>query len=110
MKNTKRTFTAQELYAFIKSYKLACFYAPCSGNAWFHLNMQTDGFTLVNSEDYSIIKYKLNPPGCVDGGITLAGNTFTFHYKDYGWSVEGVLSSEQIRGKIALTLYQRIQS
>ena len=110
MKDTKRMFTAQELFDFIKSYELARFQTPCIGKTWIHINVQTDGFTLVNSEDYSIIKYSISPPGCVDGGITLAGNTFTFHYKDYGWSVEGVLSSEQIRGKIALTLYQRIQS
>lgn len=108
MKNIHRMFTAQELCDFIKGYKLACFRAPRSGNAWIHANVQTDLFALVNGEEYSIIRYKMNPPGCVDGSIALAGNAFTFDYKDYGWSVEGVLSSEQIRGRIALTLYHKV--
>ena len=108
MKNIHRMFTAQELFDFIMGYKLACFRAPRSGNAWIHANVQTDLFTLVNCEDYPIIRYKMNPPGCVDGSIALAGNAFAYDYKDYGWSVEGVLSSEQIRGRVALTLYHKV--
>ena len=108
MKNIHKMFTAQELFDFIKGYKLACFRAPRSGNAWIHANVQTALFTLVNGEDYPIIRYKMTPPGCVDGSIALAGNAFAYDYKDYGWSVEGVLSSEQIKGRVALTLYHKV--
>lgn len=103
----QQSFTPQELYDYIRSYRLARFSEAGEGMGWLHLNVKTHRFTLHPwQETAAVIQCRIQDEGCTDGGITLGGSRFVFDFENYGWAVEGILSSDQNKGPIRLALYR----
>lgn len=102
----QQSFTPQELYDYIRSYKLAHFSEAGEGTSWLHLNVKTHRFTLCPwQENAAVIQCRVED-GSADGGITLEGSRFVFDFENYGWAVQGNLSSDHNKEPIRLALYR----
>lgn len=103
----QQSFTPQELYDYIRSYKLAHFSEMGEETSWLHLNVRTDRFALYPwKESAALIQCRVRDEGCTDGGITLGGSRFVFDFENYGWAVQGTLSSDHNKEPIRLALYR----
>lgn len=103
----KKVFNIKQLYEYIVGYKLIYFSEDESETGWLYLKAKTERFKLHSCEaSPSIIECRISTGECTESGIAITGSAFVFEFDDYGWAVQGVLTSIQSGRKVWMTLYQ----